>query len=121
MHQIYVHVYILVKMAELSTVEMIEIVNGSPKFSDSTPRNEVELEERQSVSTCLAPNIAETHQDEINNDEGGIIAVKNENLSFDEVNNSSDNHSEVESTIPKGKGFDLFLFQKVSRHFCQIL
>ena len=111
-------------MAELSTVERIEIVNSSPKFRDATPRNEVELREGQSVSTSLAPDTAETQQDEFKDKEKRTKAGENENLSFEETNNSSDNQSEVEVTVPKGKRFDVCLLQKVSRickQYCHLV
>ena len=106
-------------MTELNNIEMIEIINSSPNFSDTTPKNEVELGEGQSVSTSLAPDTAETQQDEFKDEEKRTKAGENENLSFEETNNSSDNQSEVEVTVPKGKRFDISLLQKVSRQFIQ--
>ena len=111
LHQIQVQVYILVKMAELSTVEMIEITNSSPKFSNKKARNEVELGEGQLVSTSLAPVNAETHHDEVKDEEGRTKAAENENMSLEETNNSADNQSEAEVTIPNGKRFDVSLLQ----------
>ena len=97
-------------MAELNDVE---IINSSPKSIDTTPRNEVELGKGQSVSTSLAPHTTETHQDQFKDGEGRTKTAENENLSFDETNNSSDNQSEVEVTVHKGKRFDISILQKV--------
>ena len=101
-------------MAELNDVE---IINSSPKSIDTTPRNEVELGKGQSVSTSLAPHTTETHQDQFKDGEGRTKTAENENLSFDETNNSSDNQSEVEVIVPKGKPFDTSLSYLLIQNF----
>ena len=101
-------------MAELND---IEIINISPKCIDTTPRNEFELKEGQSISTNLVSTTAIPHQDVFKDDVVRIKTVGNEKMSFIETCNSSRNDSDVEASSPKGKNLDIFLSEKVSTFY----
>ena len=91
-------------MAELNDVD----INSAPAQSVETmPSTEMELQERQSISSDTLSNTSGNQEAVSQGNEGGSEAPDSVILPLNETNCSSDDQSEVESCILKGRSYDL--------------
>ena len=107
----------------MAEVNNTEIKIDSTQSLETSPKNEIELQKRHSISTSIASSTAKNqHYDSKDDekgteDENGIDAAESEKLHLNQTKGSSDNQSDVESCINKSKSSNLVKYKLFLRLF----